>query len=80
MAHCMYTAQGELICQEHFIRSGTRPHAVEGFRNINYRPNEPSGFVDPSMIVNNETISMAIERGCSINIDKDKGLSITCSK
>jgi|UniRef100_A0A6C0BGG9 hypothetical protein len=85
---CIYTAQGELVCKqitEHFVRSGTRellasPNIQENFRNVDFRPNEQQmTFLDPSKIITDETIAMAIEKGCTVNIDKDKG-TISCQK
>jgi hypothetical protein len=86
---CIYTTQGELVCKsitEHFVRSGTRELLAtqkihENFRNVDFRPNEQQiTFLDPSKIITDETIAMAIEKGCTVNADQDRGVTITCQK
>lgn len=75
MNNCMYTAQGEMVCKEHFIRSGTREPLIEKFAGtVNTRPNESK---TNDQVFTPEIIKKAIENGCSISYDKQKGYNIS---
>lgn len=80
MSECLYTAQGELVCREHFVRSGTRePLTFEGFAEgggINMRPNEGSY----EGLISEAVLKKAIDMGCKVNVEKDKGYSISDCK
>lgn len=75
MSYCLYNAQGEIVCKEHFIRSGSTVY--EPFGNVNVRPNE-SGST--GMDIQMDMVREALMRGCSVVVDKNKGFSITDCK
>jgi hypothetical protein len=89
---CMYTAQGELLCQnvkrshnvlEPFIRSGTRDMLTENFiaeqfSIINTKTNEGGQVNDLMDVISEQAIQTAIKNKCSVIIDKEKGLQIIC--
>lgn len=77
----MYTAQGELQCNEHFVRSGTRDPLYETFEGgVNTRPNEAT-VAPTDAIISNDILKQAILNGCSVTVEKNKGYNINnCNK
>lgn len=77
MSYCLYNAQGDIVCKEPFVRSGTREDIYETFGNINVRPNEQN---QQSFNVPPDVLKTALQRGCSVLVDKNRGFSISDCK